>query len=81
MATVHFTGRIYRGADGHQSLVLTAPGQYQVSDEKATQLTTDFPREFSLVLEDRPDKAPSKDAMAKKVDTATQTKEPSKKAS
>ncbi len=71
MATVAFTGTIYRGADGHQSLVLTAPGQYQVSDEKATQLTTDFPREFALVVEQKPDKAPSGDATAKKVDTAT----------
>lgn len=71
MATVSFTGTIYRGADGHQSLVLTAPGQYQVSDEKATQLTTDFPREFALVLQEKPDKGPSGDATAKKVDTAT----------
>jgi len=71
MATVHFTGRIYRGADGHHSLVLTAPGQYQVSDDKATQLTTDFPREFALVVEQKTDKAPSGDATAKKVDTTT----------
>ncbi len=81
MATVHFTGRIYRGADGHQSLVLTAPGQYEVSDDKATQLTTDFPHEFALVVEQKADKAPSMDADTKKVDTATQTKEPAKKAS
>jgi hypothetical protein len=71
MATVAFTGTIYRGADGHQSLVLTAPGQYQVSDDKATQLTTDFPREFALVVEQKTDKAPSRDATAKKVDTTT----------
>ncbi len=71
MATVAFTGTIYRGADGSQSLVLTAPGQYQVSDDKAAQLTTDFPREFALVVEQTPVKAPSRDAMTKKVDTAT----------
>jgi len=71
MATVHFTGRVYRGADGHNSLVLTAPGQYQVSDEKAAQLTTDFPHEFTRVVEETPEKAPSRDATAKKVDTAT----------
>ncbi len=81
MATVAFTGTIYRGADGQQALVLTAPGQYQVSDEKAAQLTTDFPREFALVVEQQPEKAPGKDATPKKVDTATQTKEPTKKAS
>jgi len=71
MATVAFTGTIYRGADGHQSLVLTAPGQYQVSDDKATQLTTDFPREFALVVEQKIDNALSRDATAKKVDTST----------
>ncbi len=81
MATVAFTGTIYRGADGQQSLVLTSPGQYQVSDEKATQLTTDFPREFALVVEQTPLKAPSVDATIKKVETATQTKEPTKKTS
>ncbi len=81
MATVAFTGTIYRGADGQQSLVLTAPGRYRVSDEKATQLTTDFPREFALVVEQTPVKAPSSDATTKKVDTATQYKEPTKKAS
>jgi len=80
MATVAFTGTIYRGADGHQSLVLTAPGQYQVSDDKATQLTTDFPREFALVVEQKTDKAPSRDATAKKVDTTT-TKDTTKKTS
>ena len=71
MATVAFTGTIYRGADGQRSLVLTAPGQYEVSEDKATQLTTDFPREFALVVEQKADKAPSRDATAKKVDTAT----------
>jgi hypothetical protein len=81
MATVAFTGTIYRGADGQQSLVLTAPGQYQVSDEKATQLTTDFPREFALVAEQQPEKAPSRDATVKKVETVTENKEPTKKAS
>jgi hypothetical protein len=81
MATVAFTGTIYRGADGQQSLVLTAPGQYQVSEEKAMQLTTDFPREFALVVEQTPEKAPSDDATIKKVDTATQYKELTKKAS
>ncbi len=81
MATVAFTGTIYRGADGQQSLVLTSPGQYQVSDEKATQLTTDFPREFALVVEQKTDKAPSRDATPKKVETANLTKEPAKKAS
>lgn len=75
MATVAFTGTIYRGADGQQSLVLTAPGQYQVSDEKATQLTADFPREFALVVEQKADKAPSRDAMVKKVETDTNTKD------
>ncbi len=81
MATVAFTGTIYRGADGQQSLVLTAPGQYQVSDEKATQLTTDFPREFALVVEQQAVNAPSRDAMPKKVETANPTKELTKKAS
>ncbi len=81
MALISFTGTIYRGADGQQSLVLTAPGQYQVSDDKATQLTTDFPREFALVLEEKPDKAPSRDATTKKVEPATQTAEPTKKTS
>ncbi len=81
MALVSFTGTIYRGADGQQSLVLTAPGQYEVSEDKATQLTTDFPREFALVVEQTPDKALSKDTMTNKVGTATQTKELIKKAS
>ncbi len=71
MATVHFTGTIYRGADGQHSLVLTAPGHYQVSDEKAAQLTADFPHEFTRVVEKTPEKAPSRDATAKKVDTTT----------
>ncbi len=71
MATVAFTGTIYRGADGQQALVLTAPGQYQVSDAKAAQLTQDFPHEFALVVEQQPDKAPSRDATPKKVETAT----------
>ncbi len=81
MATVAFTGTIYRGADGPQSLILTAPGQYEVSEDKATQLTTDFPREFAMVLEGKPDKAPIRDADTKKIETATPTKEPAKKAS
>jgi hypothetical protein len=70
MATVSFTGTIYRGADGQQSLVLTAPGQYQVSDEKAAQLVTDFPAEFGPVLEQTPVNAPSKDATPKKVENS-----------
>ncbi len=81
MATVSFTGTIYRGADGQQSLVLTSPGQYQVSDEKATQFTTDFPDEFALVIEQKIDNAPSRDATPKKVEAANLTKEPAKKAS
>ena len=80
MATVHFTGRIYRGADGHQSLVLTAPGHYQVSDDKAAQLTADFPDEFTLVIEATPVNAPSRDDKPKKVET-TPTKDTTKKAS
>lgn len=75
MATIAFTGTIYRGADGQQSLVLTSPGQYHVSDEKAAQLTTDFPREFALVVEQKTDKAPSRDATPTKVETDTNTKD------
>jgi hypothetical protein len=68
MATVHFTGTIYRGSDGSESLTLTTPGPYQVSDAKAAQLTQDFPAELALVLEGKAADAPSSDPETKKVD-------------
>jgi hypothetical protein len=81
MATVHFTGHSYRGADGHHALVLTQPGHYQVSDEKATQLTRDFPHEFTLVLEGQAVEGFSKDDGAKKVAIPTKDEKPARKAS
>ena len=67
MATVHFTGSSYRGFDGSESLTLTTPGHYQVSDAKAAQLTQDFPAEFALVLVGKAADAPSGDQTLKKV--------------
>ncbi len=81
MATVHFTGHIYRGSDGSESLTLTAPGHYQVSDVKAAQLTQDFPAEFALVLEGKAEKAPSDDATIKKVESPAKDDKSTKKAS
>lgn len=81
MTTVHFTGTIYRGSDGSESLTLTAPGHYQVSDAKTAQLTQDFPGEFALVLEGKAVEVPSKDDTSKKVEAPTKDTKPSKNAS
>ena len=78
MATVHFTGTSYRGSDGSDSLTLTTPGHYEISDAKAAQLTQDFPHEFALVLEGHAAEGSSKDETSKKVDaSAKETKAPS----
>ena len=85
MATVHFTGTIYRGFDGSESLHLAIPGHYQVSDAKAAQLVADFPADFALVLEGKAVDAPSSDATIKKVEAPVKDEKavssPAKKAS
>ena len=85
MATIHFTGTVYRGTDGAESLTLTQPGEYQVSDAKAAQLAGDFPQEFSLVADQTPAKAPESDPASEKVETPSKDSKapsrPAKKAS
>ncbi len=81
MATVPFTGTLYRGSDGSQSLVLTTLGHYQVSDAKAAQFIADFPHEFALVPEGRAAKGSSSDPETKQVEAPIKTDKPAKKAS
>lgn len=78
MPSIHFTGTYYNGFDGPTQLVLAHPGVYDVSADKAAQLTQDFPHEFAPVIEaevvaEQPATAASGDESAKQVDAATPT--------
>ncbi len=59
MAQISFTGSRYSGADGANPLNLNQPGDYEVSDAKAAQLTQDFPHEFTHVVAEEKKRAPS----------------------
>ncbi len=72
MATVHFTGTRYVSTDGAAFINFVEPGYYQVSEEKAAQVVTDFPSEFSLVQEGTVSTPVSIGEPKAKLDEATQ---------
>jgi hypothetical protein len=61
MPSIHFTGQYYNGFDGPTQYTFDHEGVYEVSQEKADQLTQDFPHEFAPVIEaETVDTAPAK---------------------
>lgn len=59
MSAVKFTGATYTGFDNDTPISFTQPGHYEVSEEKARQLTEDFPGQFSRVIEGTATSAPA----------------------